>query len=154
MPGPKHFLVRDLYSIELAQLTGISTQIPDVTPRVLLCDCIGDHLLQKIRAFGQRRKLRVVAQYKHSAETSWQSNFLERISPADGNCLFYSLADAQAMLPSARPDNDAGVTGHAAIRREIIDYFRVLCGGLSVGDTGMLLRDYVQAEITGVSFDR
>ena len=31
--------------LELAQLTGISTQNPDVTPRAPLCDCIGYHLL-------------------------------------------------------------------------------------------------------------
>jgi hypothetical protein len=162
--APRKLLVALLVFASSLIMTWSLPNSPEYPPRtlmllpVLLCVIalvtISSVALQKIRAFRQRRKLRVVAQYKHSAETSWQSNFVERASPADGNCLFHSLADAQAMLPSARPDNDAAVTGHAAIRREIIDYFRVHCGDLSVGDTGMLLRDYVQAEMRGVSFDR
>ena len=144
--GRKHRKDNAVYFVERLTIAVISV-ISFVT--------IASFIHQKIRACAGRQKLRVVAQNcKHSSEIA---RYQERISPSDGNCLFHALAASKtrdqvlAMQLRAGCHNDAL---HALVRREIIDYLRACCGHLCVGNTGMSLRDYVEVEMKGVSFDR
>ena len=116
---------------------------------------IASLVLQAIRACAHRRKLSVAASFKYSAASAPEHHFQEHISPSDGNCLFHSLAAAVSHDQFIRStiSRDA-VASHAAIRIEIIDYLRVHCDDLCVGNTGLSLRDYVQGETKGVSLDR
>lgn len=109
-------------------------------------------MYKKIRAYAGRRKLRVVAQnIKQSSETS---HYEELISPGDGNCLFHALAASKSLDQAMQRSGCDDEALHVVVRREIIDYLRACCDVLCVGNSGMLLRDYVQAETKGVSFNR
>jgi hypothetical protein len=109
-------------------------------------------IYEKIKTYAGRRKLRVVAQIvKQSSETS---HYEERISPGDGNCLFHALAAYKSLDQAMQRSGCDDEALHAVVRREIIDHLRACCDVLCVGNSGMLLRDYVQAETKGVSFNR
>jgi hypothetical protein len=116
---------------------------------------IASLVLQATRACARRRKLSVAASFKYSAAAAPGHLFQELISPSDGNCLFHSFAAAlshdQSIWSTTRRDRG---TGHAAIRNEIVDHLRTHCDELFVGNTGLSLRNYVEAETKGVSFDR
>jgi hypothetical protein len=112
-------------------------------------------VLHAITACARRKKISSVASFKCSAGSAPLPHFQEHIAPSDGNCLFHSLAAAASHDPSilTTTRRDAG-TGHASIRTEIVDYLRVHRDELCVGNTSMSLRDFVQAETEGVSFDQ
>jgi hypothetical protein len=120
----------------------------------ILLVTIASVTLQKLKACSSRRKLHHIAHYKCSSSSAPQSHFLEHVSPADGNCLFHALAAAVRDCSNQPRAGCASDATHDVIRRDIIDYLRAHGTHLSVGNTGVRLRDYVQAETKGVFFDR
>ncbi len=144
--GRKDFKNNLVYFIQRSVIAAIS---------VILMVTVASVAHQKLKACAGRRKLRDVAHYKCSSASAPDSHFLERISPADGNCLFHALAAAAARNSANQPRAEcASGAPHAVIRRDIVDHLRAHGSLLSVGNTGLPLRDYVRAETKGVLFDR
>ena len=113
---------------------------------------------QHLRVKAHRNKLRVVAvklDNVNSQNLVDCTHYVERTSPADGNCLFHSMSHFLMHVgPNQIPFGPHSDPSHVALRCQIIEYLKAHCDSICVGNTGLPLRSYVETEMPGVCFDR